>query len=42
MARYGHQQIDTLLGRRPSRDDLRLFARALMHWLELDKQDPNG
>jgi len=41
LARYGHQQIDTLLGRRPTRDDLRLLARAVMYWLELEKEDPN-
>ncbi len=42
LARYGHQQIDTLLGRTPTPDEIRIFGKALTHWLEIDKQDPNG
>lgn len=42
LARNANQQIDTLLGRAPTPDERRLLVRAVIHWLELDKQDPAG
>ena len=41
LARYGHQDISTLLGRRLTRFERSLFSAALQHWIEHDFAKPS-
>lgn len=41
LARYGHQDISSLLGRRLTRFERSLLSLAIQHWIEHDYAKPS-
>jgi hypothetical protein len=41
-ARYGHQPLDVLLGRKPTEFEVMLFVEALEHWIAAENAPRDG